>query len=101
MRILRGEHRGKTATLHQFANDWMTVDIDGGPTSEMVKPTAVQLTEPEEFAQFEACDADQVGVFFQLWKLWDDGTFQNLHPEPAGRAGDNYKHDFSRSHRRR
>lgn len=79
--IIRGKHRGKKATLHQYANDWMTVDIEGGRSS-VVKPTDVKLTTEEERARFDQAALAEngtlahAGSFFREWKLCEDGTFR-------------------------
>lgn len=82
MEILTGKHKGKTARLHQFENDWMMVDVVDGPPAQIVKPTQVKLTEPEEFARFAS--GTTLGHFFQLWKLNDNGTFTKLPPALHG-----------------
>lgn len=74
MEILTGKHAGRTARLHQFANDWMSVDVEteDGTTPEIVRPNQVRLTSDE-------CEAVLghvgVGSFWQEWSLNDDGTF--------------------------
>jgi hypothetical protein len=44
--VLRGKRKGETVTLHQWANDWFTVDhADGSPA--VAGPTSIQLDEAE------------------------------------------------------
>lgn len=72
---MRGKFKGRTAVLHQFANDWMTVDIVGGPQGQVVGPLQVKLTEPEEFDRFSPERAGNSGRFGDLWRLGEDGRF--------------------------
>lgn len=78
MEILAGKHKGKQASLHQFENDWMMVDIVGGPPARIVKPTEVKLTTPNEFERFAS--GTTRGQFFKLWTLREDGTFAARRP---------------------
>ncbi len=73
MDILRGKHAGRSATLHQIANDWMMVDVADGPSGVIVKPTQVRLDPDERRAIREHVG---VGTFWDEWRLnEDDGTF--------------------------
>lgn len=72
-------------SIHQFANDWMTIDGPGFQ-NRVVTPDLVQLDTPEEFARFRASyDAflangpGHEGQFWQLWTLWPNGTFSRRH----------------------
>jgi len=76
--MLRGQYAGRTGRVRQFSNDWVTVDIDDGPTSEVVKPTWFQLITDEEFEMFRD-HGPTVGFFWQMWELFPDGTFNRLH----------------------
>ncbi len=78
MRILRGKYAGRTARAHQYANDWITADIDGGPQGLVLRPTMVQLVDGEDFAKFSVTDPRHVGGFWREWRLNDDGTFTAL-----------------------
>jgi hypothetical protein len=78
MRILLGRYAGQTATLHQFANDWMAVDIPGVRRGVIVKPTQVRLDD-EEYARVASTRNNlNVGSFWREWQLNDDGTFTPL-----------------------
>lgn len=70
--ITRGKHSGKQATIHQFANDWMSVDIVDGPQGVIVAPTSVRLDTAEAN---EVREHVGTGQFWALWQLNDDGTF--------------------------
>lgn len=73
--ILRGNDKGRQCVLHQWCNDWFTVDIDGGEQGKVVSPTSLRLTADEVDAVRKSAEADQVGVMFELFVLADDGTF--------------------------
>ena len=81
MKIVAGKHAGCTATLHQFANDWMTVDVTDGPRGLIVKPTMVRLEDDEYWRMRESFLAYQqrgdrsCGRFWAEWELNTDGTF--------------------------
>ncbi len=77
MKILRGRYAGQTADLHQFANDWMMVDIHGGTQGVVVRPDQVKL-DPDEGARMRFHAG--VGTFWREWRLNDDGTFTRLKP---------------------
>lgn len=67
--VLRGKRRGETVTLHQWANDWFTVDhTDGSPG--VVGPTSIQLDE----AEVERWRARPNGMD-RGFELRDDGRF--------------------------
>lgn len=83
MKILRGRYAGQTAKLHQFANDWMSVDIDGGRPNAIVRPDQVQL-DADEHAR--VIDEPHVGQFWREWRLNDDGTFTALRPRQPRRT---------------
>lgn len=85
--MLRGQYAGGTGHVRQFANDWVTVDIDGGPTSKVVRPTSIQLTTDEDFHIFREQRGSHVGFFWQMWELYPDGTFNRL---PQNRGSRNY-----------
>lgn len=75
MLITRGRYAGKQGQLRQFANNWITVDLPGAPSS-VLSPRHVRLNEPDEFEAFEASrDNPHVGQFWNQWLLQDDGTF--------------------------
>lgn len=74
MEITSGPHRGRTATLRQFANNWITVDIDGERPNTIVQPNQVKLT-PEEITTVRTANPEHLGMFWDMWQLYDDGTF--------------------------
>jgi hypothetical protein len=86
VKIVHGRYAGQSATLHQFANGWMTVDLDDGRQCVVVRPDQVQL-DPDEHARFIA--AQHVGSFWREWRLNHDGTFTALHcPDHPGPLDD-------------
>lgn len=82
MLIVRGEHTGKTGRVCQWANDWITVQLDSGERLQPMPPTRIQLTEPDEFALFADRTRTDIGVFWQLWDLAPNGFFDRIH-QPA------------------
>jgi hypothetical protein len=81
MKVLRGNDRGKSATLVQFSNDWIMVDMNGGTTAKIVTPTSVQVETDEERQRFESTkDNASVGMFWQWWELRENGTFARRKP---------------------
>ncbi len=92
MKILRGKNAGDGYTVHQWANDWMTVD-GHGKQSIIVKPTNVQLEGEaeywpfrESYVAFEQRGDRSKGTFWQEWKLELDGTFTAREPRGRTRA---------------
>jgi hypothetical protein len=75
MKVINKRRRtlyGREFTLHQFANDWMTVKED---PKVILRPTDVQLT-PEEADRVRMTDGHRsVGLFWSEWVLRADGTF--------------------------
>lgn len=79
MKILTGRYAGRTGRPLQYANDWISADLDDG-TPTILKPHMVQLDEPDR-----ALFADQsrhVGFFWEVWRLNEDGTFTSLLTQP-------------------
>lgn len=74
MQITSGKHSGKTGRLMSFANTWIAVDVEDGPPNAIVKPTQVKLNE-DEIATVRAANAKDAGIFWDLWRLEEDGTF--------------------------
>jgi hypothetical protein len=81
MKIVKGKYAGQTASLHQFANDWMMIDLHGGRRGVIIRPDRVQL-DPEEHATM--LDSPGVGTFWNEWRLNDDGTFTHIATRPTG-----------------
>lgn len=87
MRVISGKHKGATARLHQFANDWITGDI-GPEQSVIFKPHQVELDDDEYQRMYESylrfCqDGRAAGQFWKHWELRSGGR---LVPRP-GRTG--------------
>lgn len=82
MRIVRGEHVGQAGRVCQWANDWVTVQLDSGERLQPMPPTRIQLTEPQEFAMFRERRPQHIGIFWDLWELAPNGMFDQIH-EPA------------------
>jgi hypothetical protein len=74
MEILTGKYKGMTGRLCQFANDWMTVDIDGERPNAIVRPNEVRLNEAE-MAKVRNANPAHLGQFWQEWEMYPDGTF--------------------------
>lgn len=89
MRIITGKYAGRTGRLHQFANNWMTVDIPGERANAIVSPADVKLN-TEEIAQVRAANPVHLGLFWREWEMYDDGTFiARPQDETAGSAPGN------------
>jgi hypothetical protein len=71
MKVLSGKYEGRTARLHQFANDWITADI-GAVQSVVLKPHQVELDDGEYERMHESylrfCQDGRAGG--QFWKHW-------------------------------
>lgn len=67
----RGFKRGQHCTMHQFCNDWISVDFDDG-TAAIVNPLSVELDDDNELVLF-LMDNDP-GIFWALyeWFVTDD-----------------------------
>lgn len=74
MQITSGKYAGREGKLHQFANDWMTVDIEGERAGAVVSPRDVKLDQ-QEIARVRAANPDSLGMFWKVWEMYDDGTF--------------------------
>jgi hypothetical protein len=74
MEILTGKYKGMTGELRQFANGWMTVDIEGERPNVIVRPNEVKLNE-QEMARVRSAPTRNVGTFWEEWQMYDDGTF--------------------------
>lgn len=74
MQITGGKYAGRTGQLMQFANNWMTVDIEGERGNCVVAPNQVQLDD-EEMAKVRAAPTRNVGTFWEEWEMYSDGTF--------------------------
>lgn len=77
MKLLRGNDAGEDVTLHQFANDWMTVREY---PSKVFAPSSFVLT-PDEVARVRAADVAHLGFFWAMWHL-DDTTGRFTVTEP-------------------
>lgn len=75
--ILRGKLRGKTAVIHQFANDWVTIDVpEEGIQGKVVSPTSLQLT-ADEVQRVRTAPRQADGLL--VWNaLSDDGRFTKV-----------------------
>lgn len=71
MIILRGKHAGHTAEIHQFANDWMTVDCDDCQIqSVVIKPLNGEFTEEElEGFRKSASGKNTSGLFWKYYRI--------------------------------
>lgn len=72
MKIVRGPHKGKVGRVHQFANDWMTVEAEGVPDNAVISPTQVVLT-ASEVAGMERAPGSHVGTFWTEHRVVDSG----------------------------
>ncbi|MEU8334713.1 hypothetical protein [Micromonospora tulbaghiae] len=78
--ILSGKHKGATAQLHQWSNDWLMVDVDGGRPGIIVRPTMIRIEGDtywrlrESLVAFEQNGDRSCGTFWTEWALHDDGT---------------------------
>lgn len=88
MEILVGKYAGSTGRLRQFANDWMSVDVntEGGTEPAIVRPTQVRLT-PDEAEAMRTHTG--VGSFWKEFSLNDDGTFASLRTRRRPTPGSN------------
>jgi hypothetical protein len=69
--VTRGSHRGEQVTLHQFANDWLTVE----EFTAILGPSQVAVTATELARMRE--EGAGAGMFWRLWDVvpTDSGTF--------------------------
>lgn len=74
MKLTRGKLRGRLATVHQFANDWMTIDpSDGlGPLPSVLNPASAFFT-GEEIDEMKVAPGSQVGTFWTEYEVRDSG----------------------------
>ncbi len=79
--ILRGKHKGKQGTIHQYCNDWFTIDIEDGPMGVVISPVSLRLNWPEVAMVLEKMEAGKTGTMtreFQLDPI--KGTFRRIVP---------------------
>ncbi len=76
--LLRGARKGQTVRLHQWANDWFSVDYpDGSPG--ILTPLAVHL-DTDEIAAWRANPSGMD----RGYALGDDGRFRRLPARARG-----------------
>lgn len=98
MLVVKGKHRGRTVTPHQFANDWVTVrEIPG----YVFNPTMLRVMTPADRAFFEHADRARAGTFWSEWVLNDDGTFSSTVARAARRPARRHYLASVRRERRR
>lgn len=68
--ILRGKRKGEQARIHQWANDWFSVDHADG-TPGIVNPTSLQL-DAVESARWR----DEPGGMERWFEITDAGRFR-------------------------
>lgn len=79
--ILRGKHKGAEVTIHQFCNDWFTVDGPEGSdiSGEVIGPLSLQLDQDEVRRVLLACANGQTGTMFGEYDLDEvHGRFKRL-----------------------
>lgn len=72
-RLRKGQPEGPQYTVHQYANDWITVK----ECSQVFRPSQVQLDEPD-FDVFLADNQVGTGFFWEMWRLEENGRFTRL-----------------------
>lgn len=72
--ITRGKYKGRTCQLHQWCNDWFSVEILTGTDRlpKIVSPTSLRLT-PREILKLRPTEC---GTMFREFELLEDGTFK-------------------------
>jgi hypothetical protein len=70
--ILRGKRKGQEGTIHQFANDWFTIDFPDD-MGVVVNPASLMLSADEvEMVRNAPREADGL---FRFYDLSDEGRF--------------------------
>lgn len=71
MLIIKGRHKGRSGTVHQYADNQVTVSVvlRGTPTQVSVSPAHVRL-EPGERAIFENYALNGTGSVGKFWAMW-------------------------------
>lgn len=81
--------------IHQFANDWITLDYDGDPDAkpQIVSPLRCRLNKREvaemrldEARFFLEPQGHHAGTFWNEWVLSDLGYFRVRRPDELGKA---------------
>lgn len=85
--ILRGRHKDVVVSIHQFANDWFTVDNeDEGIMGVVVSPTNLRLDAAEMERVVQAEVDGQTGAMFREYDLdHHTGRFTKLSPRSRRR----------------
>lgn len=78
-KLIGGRLAGTQVRVIQWANDWVSIDGPGlGQRDRIVKPTRLELDETE-VRQFRASMGNgNLGMFWKLWALGDNGRFVSL-----------------------
>lgn len=75
MIILRGKHKGRSASLHQCSNDWISVDValpDGGSKAEILNPMSAEY-DADEIATMQQHAA---GFFWSEYEITGEGPYR-------------------------
>ncbi len=69
--ILRGKDKGKEVILHQWCNDWFTIE----GSNKVYSPSSLRLNADE----IDAVLKSETGIMFGLYKLvLPDGVFKKI-----------------------
>lgn len=85
-KIITGRLSGTEVKIIQWANDWVSIEGPGLTTRDrIVKPTRLELTAEEMQSFRESIGRPNLGMFWQLWQLGDNGRFVSLAGPPRRR----------------
>lgn len=82
--VLRGKRKGQEGVIHQFCNDWFSIDFLD-EKGVIIRPTSLQLTAEEIDMVRYADSRGRTGVMLREFDLSDNGRFtrRRILPDPV------------------
>lgn len=86
-KIITGRLSGTEVKVIQWSNDWVSIEGPGlSARDRIVKPTRLELTAEEVRLFRESIGSANLGMFWKLWQLGDNGRFVSLVGPPRRRT---------------
>lgn len=70
--VLVGKHKGDTVTIHQFCNNWFSVENREKNYVHIYSPTALLFTEEEKQEILKSRDERNTGIMFGIFEFVDN-----------------------------
>jgi hypothetical protein len=86
-KLIGGRLSGTEVKVIQWANDWVSIEGPGlSARDRIVKPTRLELTAEEVQLFRVSIGRPNLGMFWKLWQLDDNGRFVSLAGPPRRRT---------------